>query len=145
MDSFRVFLEESDQAERMVGDVNAGTSPQQPVWSAKKSEILQMWRNLRPDQAIIVTPMSDSGVGQEGRHSYGEDGIRITGSWPFISSVLGRLKDLMSYENSQTKMRLIMRGVDKSKNPRSDRNPFVFYFNLENRGSGKHQPPTPGT
>lgn len=107
-------------------------------WSAKKQEIIQTWQNLRPDVPILITPIEDMAAGQQ---SYGEDGIRLTGSWQFITSVLGRLKDLISYENPHTRLRLVLRAVEP-KNDNGvpmplDRPAYVFYLNVENRGQGK--------
>lgn len=136
MVTFREFVEEQDFVEFVINEfsntpVQNGPKP----WSAKKPQILQTWQNLRPDQPIYMTPMSKQGTGGES-HSYGEDGIRITGSWNFIASVMGRIKDIMAYENPHSKLRLVLRGVDKNKgNP--NRNSFVFYVNLENRSKGK--------
>ena len=103
-------------------------------WSAKKSEILQFWRNLRGDIPIMLTPMTQMPGGHS--QSYGEDGIRITGSWQFISSVLSRIKEILAYENPQTKLRLVFRGVDK-EHSRPDKQTFVFYVNLQQREHGK--------
>jgi hypothetical protein len=128
----------STQATPNVG-TSVGVQPIQKVkpWSAKKPEIMQMWQNLRQDTPIIMTPIMDT-PDASGEHStYGEDGIRITGSWYFISSVLSRLKEVLAYENPQQKLRLIFRGVDKSRASRPDRQSYVFYCNLEKRDFGK--------
>lgn len=103
-------------------------------WSAKKSEIMQMWRQINPNLPIIMTPMHKSSEGKT--RSYGEDGIRITGSWQFIASIIGRLKELLFYENPKNKLRLIFKGIDSSKNARADRQSFVFYVNSQSRGKG---------
>lgn len=105
------------------------------VWSAKKPEIMNMWHKTKPNMPLLMTPMVDKPDG--GTSSYGEDGIRITGSWAFIAAVMGRLKELLYYENPKTKLRLIFRGVDGSKNARPDRQSFVFYVNMQNRGPGR--------
>lgn len=135
MDSFKVFTEYTSEVDYLIHEFNSSQTGVKPrVWSAKKPEIIQTWKNLRPDTPIIVMPIDTT---QPGEHSsYGEDGLRITGSWQFIASILGRLKELLAYENPQSKMRLILRGIDKER-ARADRNSFVFYFNLENRGRGK--------
>lgn len=106
-------------------------------WSAKKKEIIQTWQQLRPDVPILITPIENMAADQQ---SYGEDGIRITGSWQFITSVLGRLKELISYENPQTKLRLVFRAVEPKGDgmPQPmDRPAYVFYLNVERRGQGK--------
>jgi len=111
-------------------------------WSATKSEIMSMWTKMRPDVPIIITPMIEKVDG--GTQSYGEDGIRITGSFNFISSVLGRLKELISHENPQTKLRLVFREIDKKRDTRADRKSYVFYLNLEKRGKGRPGRPKSG-
>jgi hypothetical protein len=138
MDSFRDYLEEQEFVGFVLNEFDGvgtlQTGAEKP-WSAKKPEILQMWRNLRPDIPIYMTPMTKNPSGS-GSQSYGEDGIRITGSWNFISAVLGRIKDLMVYENPHSKLRLVFRGVDRNRgNP--NRVSYVFYVNMENRSKGK--------
>ena len=136
MKTFKSFLEQTEFVdfvlnEFMAPSAQAATPNHAKVWSAKKPEILQMWQNLRPNIPIVMTPMADTPEGSE-HSSYGEDGVRITGSWNFISSVIARLKELMTYENPQQKLRLVFRGIDKtSKASRPDRQSYVFYCNLE--------------
>jgi hypothetical protein len=138
MESFKTFVEEQEFVEFVVREFNGAPIQGGKPWSAKKPEILQMWRNLRHDMPIYMTPMHKS----NGHQSYGEDGIRVTGSWQFISAVLGRLKELLAYENPHSKLRLVFRGVDRTHgNP--NKLSYVFYVNLENRGSGKNPPEAP--
>lgn len=157
MDSFKAFVEQQEFVDYILNEFNGVPSqavmpsqqgtPQQATaiqpaqkekpWSAKKDEILQMWRTMRADTPIIMTPIVDNPNKGEEHSTYGEDGIRITGSWYFISSVMARLKEIIGYENPQNKLRLIFRGIDKSKNPRMDRQSYVFYANLEKRSHGK--------
>lgn len=138
MSAFKDFFEQQDFVESIIREFDAqpvqAQSVQAKPWSAKKPEIMQMWQNLRSDVPIYMTPMSKQ-KGMDGQ-SYGEDGIRITGSYQFIASVLGRIKDLLAYENPQTKLRLIFRGIDKMHSS-DNRNTFVFYVNVENRGKGR--------
>lgn len=134
MAAFRKFLEQYEFVDFVLNEFDGQV--QAKPWSAKKPEIIQMWGNMRGDSPIYMTPIKKSIPGQSG-HTYGEDGIRITGSWSFIASVLGRMKDVLSYENPQTRLRLIFRGVDQSRSANPDRQTFVFYVNLEERGRGK--------
>lgn len=138
MKSFKTFLEQQTFVDQVLNefDQQQPMMQQQKVWSAKKPEIMQMWQNLRQDMPINITPMSKKDAGGGGNSSYGEDGIRITGSWPFISSVLGRLKEILGHENQQTKLRLVFRGVDKSRSDPSKQS-FVFYMNVDERGRGR--------
>jgi hypothetical protein len=109
--------------------------PQSKPWSGKKDEILDIWKKMMPDMPVIMEPMSKQPDG--GTSSYGEDGVRITGSWRFIASVLGRLKEILGYENPQTKLRLVFKGIDSNRNARPDRQSYVFYVNLQPRSKGK--------
>jgi hypothetical protein len=149
MESFKEFLGDSEVVEFVLNEFNAppytGETQQSDnlrlnikpkIWSAKKAEILQMWRNLKPDVPIFIQPMLDKPEGVE-KSSYGEDGIRITGSFSFIAGVLSRLKDIATYENPKTKLRLIFRGIDTEKQVGPDRRSYVFYINLENRSRRK--------
>ena len=102
-----------------------------------------MWKGLKPDLPIILTPMSEKPTGSE-KTSYGEDGIRITGSASFISAILGRVKDIIGYENPNTKLRLIFRRVDQDRQARPDRQSYVFYINLEKRSRRKPGRPKKG-
>lgn len=149
MSSFKFFIEQQEFLDFVLNEINSVPSAPQSMpqaigmspnpnkpWSAKKPEIMQMWQNLRPDTPIIMTPIMDTPTDTE-HSTYGEDGIRITGSWNFIAAVMARLKEITVYENPQQKLRLVFRGVDRSKNTRSDRQSYVFYCNLEGRGHGK--------
>ena len=143
MDSFKCFYDNHCFIESLVKEFNQ-TQPtsfsgrsvygnaNKKVWSAKKAEILQLWRSLNSDTPIVIQPMTEKPDGVE-KSSYGEDGVRITGSYEFITAVLSRIKEIINYENLDTKLRLVFRGVDSSKQPRPDRQSFVFYINLERR------------
>lgn len=136
---FKEFSDDYDHVEYILNEFN-NTMMHNPfvhekTWSAKKKEIIQTWQNLRPDVPILITPIDNL----ENQESYGEDGIRISGSWQFITSVMGRLKDLITYENPHTRLRLILREVKPKGDgiPKmTDRPAFVFYLNVERRGSG---------
>ncbi len=130
---FQNFLEQEEFVDRLLLEFDnpSGDKP----WSATKDQILNIWRGLRPDTPIYITPMAKNKEG--GTQSYGEDGIRITGSYNFVTSILAKLKEIIGYENPQSKLRLVFRGIDKSRNPRPDANSYVFYLNLEKRSHGK--------
>ena len=67
-----------------------------PLCSRHAQSILgyqwQEWLRENADTPIYMTPIAKTGI--IGKKSYGEDGIRITGSWNFIASILGRIKDI---------------------------------------------------
>ena len=136
MGVFKEFIERDSFVEKLINEFDQGgdavpdrVNQTGKLWSAKKDDILKMWQNLRPDIPIMITPMDTT----TDHDSYGEDGIRISGSYNFITTVLGRIKDLAAYENPQTKLRLIFRGVDTKRNPSLNRPSYVFYLNLEKR------------
>lgn len=133
MGEFKQFFEDYRQVDRLLSEFNAPvTQALKPKpWTATKKQVLQMWKTLRPNMPILIAPMNTS---DNDHDSYGEDGVRITGSWSFIASVLSRLKDIMNYENPKTRLRLVFRGIDSPRDARPDRPSFVFYINLEDRG-----------
>lgn len=134
MIDFKLWLEQQEFVgfiEQVVNEEN--TQPK--LWSAKKKEILQMWQNLRPDQPIIMHPV-DKNDGSTNHSSYGEDGIRITGTWPFIAGILSKLKSVLVYENPNMKLRLVFRGIDPNR-LKDNRQAYVFYVNLEPRSKGR--------
>lgn len=138
MESFKEFLEQQEFVDFLLNEFDNVQVQQSAVkpWSAKKPEILQMWRNLRPNLPIYIDPISKSG--DVGSSSYGEDGIRISGSRNFIAGVLSRLKEILAYENPHSKLRLVFRSADsKDGSFHSEKQNYVFYINVEERGKGK--------
>lgn len=105
------------------------------LWSAKKNDVLRYWNNLRPDIPVLMTPVQK--MAGEKRKGYGEDGLRITGSPQFIAAILSRLKNLLTYENPTTKLRLVFKEVDSPRRSDPSRQSYVFYANLEPRSHGK--------
>lgn len=107
----------------------------QPKWKASKDEIIDFWKKLRPDTPILAQPIH---YGHQGS-TYGEDGIRITGSPQFIRSVLSRLKEFMNFEASSTKLNVSYRQTESpSKIPSADTRPsYVFYIQVKERGTGE--------
>jgi hypothetical protein len=99
--------------------------------SATKQQIVDIWSKIQPDLPIYITPMDDT-YNAPGTHStYGEDGVRITGSWPFIASILGRLKDMLTLDNPSTKLKLVFRGIKPTSGVSTSRQVYAFYINLE--------------
>lgn len=150
MESFKNFINHELFVEFATNTFDQGIQagiPHQKPWSATKDEIMDMWHKLRPDLPIYLTPMDSNDTPTPGgteHSSYGEDGIRITGSWVFISSILGRLKELLQYENPQSKLKLVFRGIDSNRLSRPDQQSYAFYVNLERRPPQKLKVPKPG-
>ncbi len=69
----------------------------------KKAEVLERWRGLEPNQHLKPDAVPYKHTGS----TYDECGIRITGTTKFIDSVLSRLKDLLEYEGSDTRLALV--------------------------------------
>jgi len=134
MDNFKTWLEQQEFVEFATNAFDAGvaSSGVAKPWSAKKDQIIQIWKQVQPQQPIIMTPMPPADKDTDGT-SYGEDGVRITGTWQFIAGVLGRLKEILAYENPTNKLRLVLRGVDSTKSSKPDRQSYVFYVNLQPR------------
>jgi hypothetical protein len=128
-------LFEFDSDPEYESDLDGGEVMSAKPWSAKKSEILNMWRGVKPNLPIFITPLKkDRPVGSK---TYGEDGIRVTGTYNFIMSVLSRLKDLMNRENPETRLKLVLRSVSGGKQALSDQQSYAFYINLERRSKRK--------
>ena len=98
MKSFKEFLSDTQQS-------NPVATSEPKKWSATKSEIISYWRNLRPDLPVLMRSIPYTHRGS----TYGEDGIRITGSPKFIGSVLARVKEILNYEGTETKLSVAYR------------------------------------
>jgi hypothetical protein len=95
----------------------------------KKSEFLKHWVTIPVNQKVIPTviPYKHKGT------TFDEDGIRITGKLKFIDSVLSRLKDLLSYENGETRLQ-VMHQETKDKKTGRPTGSFVCYIQVHERG-----------
>lgn len=94
-------------------------------WRASKDDIIQHWNALRPDTPIVFDPINHNHKGS----TFGEDGVRLTGSKRFIDSILGRLKDVLAYEGPSTKLDLVYRQTQYKGTDTPDKaSSFVFYI-----------------
>jgi len=99
-------------------------------WKASKDEIIPFWKTLDSK----TTPLNMKPIDYEHKGStIQEDGVRITGSKEFISSVLARLKDFLPYENPQTKLMVAYRQSPRSFLP-GNKNSYIFYLQSMKRG-----------
>ena len=98
---------------------------QEKPWKAKRANILRHWSDLRPDLSLAIEPISNMHKGPR----YNSDGIRITGSAPFISSVLSRVKDMLNYETEQTELDVEYKQVS-SKSDVYEVPKFVCYIHV---------------
>ena len=114
--------------------------PQQPQqasgsttkWKASKDEIVAYWKNLRPDTPILMKAISYEHKGS----TYGEDGIRLTGSPQFIASVLARLKEVLNYETPTSKLAVTYRQTESPSKMAmgQSKTSYVFYVAARQRG-----------
>lgn len=121
----------------------AGEYPQQnaPIvnkkkWKATKDQILKYWQGLRNDTPILINPIPYEHEGS----TYGEDGIRITGSPEFIASVLPRLRELLAYETPNTKLAVVYRETESPSKlalGSASKTSYVFYLQVKERGHNK--------
>jgi hypothetical protein len=137
MKSFKEFLSDADPTIQASQTSQASQASQTNLdgskkWSGTKSEIISYWKKLRPDTPVFMRPMSYTHQGS----TYGEDGIRITGSPKFIGSILARLKEVLVFENPATKLSIAYRQTaSPSKALEGEtKTSYVFYVNAKQRG-----------
>lgn len=104
-----------------------------PKWKASKAQILKYWKTLGGEQPI---PMKAIKYDHKGS-TYGEDGIRITGSPNFIQAVLGKLRELLRYEGPETKLGVVYRQTFSKKREAMGLSPISFVFYIQARERGK--------
>lgn len=131
--SFKEYLESEEFIQFITEDFNNNPAHK---WSAGKDDVLTTWKQIQPNTPIVMQPVRDNSKSIE-KSSYGEDGIRITGSWSFIAGVLSRLKDLLQFEEENTKLRLSFKGIE---NTMAGQKAYAFYINRENRKRRKQTP-----
>lgn len=99
---------------------------------SRRSRLIQYWQTLRPDTPMIVTPIP---VNHQGS-TKDDDGIRITGSPQFISAAISRLKEILAYENEQSKIEIIYKKTESQDGPMA-RPSYVMYIQVRERSHGK--------
>lgn len=133
MGKFKEFVESLD-AQTQTEPGLQQPSQKSTKWKATKDEIVAYWKTLRPDSPIQMRP-----IGYEHKGStYGEDGIRLTGSPQFISSILARTKELLAYETPTTKLALTYRQTESPSQMAMGqaKTSYVFYVSARQRGDG---------
>ena len=103
------------------------------TWKATKDEIVAYWKNLRPDTPIQMRAIDYTHKGS----TYGEDGLRITGSPQFISSILSRLKEILNYETPSTKLAVTYRQTESPSKMAmgQTKTSYIFYVAARQRGN----------
>lgn len=104
-------------------------TPKIKPWKAGKDQIMKYWKGLAANLPLIIKPIEYDHEGT----TIQEDGIRITGSKEFITSVLSRLKDFLAFENPNDKLVVSYRQSPKSF-VKGNRNSYSFYLQVKERG-----------
>lgn len=102
-------------------------------WKAKRADAINMWTRLKDNLPINLRPIPKSHRGS----TFRTDGIRITGSPPFIQSILSRIKDFLQYDKKLgTKLEIEYRQIPNKKPklgqefvPESPE--YVFYIHVK--------------
>ena len=129
MTSFKEFASNPNQPAQQVPSI---APAKEQKWKASKEEILAFWQKLRPDTPIQIRPIDYTHKGS----TYGEDGLRITGSPQFISSVLARLKEFLHFETPATKLAVTYRETESPSQAQmgQSKTSYVFYVATKQRG-----------
>ena len=95
-----------------------------------KKDALAHWRSLPTGAPLkpYAIPYEHTGS------TYGHDGIRIEGSREFIDAVLGRLKDLLVCENTDTRFGLNYQAVQPRPGKPASGGDWVCYVKIHERG-----------
>jgi hypothetical protein len=147
MKSFRTFLNEQESVQQNTPVNPIPSTPIAPAqyspemtasgekkqWSASKKDILNYWKAIQANNPLLIKPIPYEHKGS----TYGEDGIRITGSPQFITSVISHLKDFLAFETQQTKLAVSYRETASPSKLAAGQNKksFVFYIAVKERGA----------
>ena len=107
--NFRHFLEQKDPK----------------PWVAKKKDVIDLWKKVRPDAPLNPAPVPARHRGNR----FDQDGIRITGSSQWINSVLGRLKPLLSFDEFPS-LDIDVKYRQIQRRDITDRPSFACYINV---------------
>lgn len=132
MKRFSEFLELIENEQQNIVGVDH-VSSKRKAWKARRKEIIKYWTTLQNDLPIQFAPIPEDHKGS----LYDQDGIRITGNARFITSIMSRLKELLSYETSYGKLDIEYREIEAStKLPYgSPDTSYAFYVYLRKRKS----------
>lgn len=98
-----------------------------------RARLIQYWQTLRPDTPLIVTPIP---VNHQGT-TRDDDGIRLTGSPQFIAATISRLKEILAYENENTKIEITYK-QSEAQGGNMARQSYIMYIQVRERP--KHAP-----
>lgn len=131
---FRTWLETATAA-GVPNVMPVASSKPTKMWRASREDILKHWNSLRPSQ-IVFRPLPEDKKGS----TFTEDGIRFTGTREFIDACLARFKDLLSYENMNTKLDVVWRQIGPKNivDVRDGVPTYVFYLYIKERSPGQN-------
>jgi hypothetical protein len=89
----------------------------------RKAQILEHWEGLPENLPLEPREVPYKHEGS----TYDEDGIRITGSQKFIDAVMSRLKPLLQFENTETRLQVVYKQSTDRKSglPMSSYNAYI--------------------
>ena len=94
-----------------------------------KKDFLEYWSKMKRKKKLRPRPVPYKHTGS----TYGEDGIRITGSRKFVAAILSRLTELLEYENEIVRLQVnYTQATDKNGVPMKDS--WVCYIQVHERG-----------
>jgi hypothetical protein len=94
-------------------------------WVAKKADVLKLWNSVRTDSPLQVQPVPAQHTGKR----FDQDGVRVTGSSPFINSVLARLKSFLFYADHPS-LELDVKYRSVQRRSITDKPSFACYINV---------------
>lgn len=94
----------------------------------KKEEMLAHWKTIE-EKPLKPCPVKYKHEGS----TYDQDGIRITGSRAWIDAVLFRLRDLLQYENGETRLQVVYK-ESQDKNTGAPLDSWNCYVQVHERG-----------
>lgn len=110
-----------------VGPAWERTSKKGKPWKAKRADVVEFWKRLKPSLPLQVEPIDPRHRGTR----FHEDGLRITGSPEFINSILSRIKDFLQYEiNPGTKLDIEYRQIETKEGDLYNKPVFVAYVHV---------------
>ncbi len=96
----------------------------------EKEQFLKHWASIRENRKVEPRPVPYNHEGT----TYAEDGIRVTGSRVFIDSVLSRLKELLLFENDETRLQVVYKRSADRENGKKLKS-WNCYVQVHQRGS----------
>lgn len=99
-------------------------------WHMSRPEAIQYWRSLQPNMPMnTLRPIPEDHKGS----TYAYDGVRITGSQQFITTIMSRLKDLLNFEGANSKLNITFQQQVDAKTSIVRPSSYVLYVQVQDR------------